>query len=282
MRGGLPQGAVIVDSKLYTLERGHAKQVAPARADNLGLLKPFHTQAISDHLLSLWSGQTDQGYRIRWRGIERGNLFISADSVTEGPDGQPYFLAKLHATDSTRLFNMDGEKTILGHKPKGIWTAPGQIFTLEKVAQADAEHGPTSRVHEVISGWSSEVLEDTQVEQVWPVDLAGRAAAIYNHDSRTMCIINSAGQIGSDVPNCGEIGPMSPRTGVTKRGKTFVFQDDDNFGFLLEGRTQFAAHRIPRQGLRLEHLVLMDDGSIQAVTKVGTAVITYKFYDPNV
>ena len=274
MRDGEPRGAVIKKNTLYAHEAG-VDEDRNTRLYKSGFL-PVHLQIIADKLLAVWRRENESCV-ILWNGLERQVTTFDLCSITEGPDGTPRFL--LPDIRGFSLNDMTSGVRELGYQPEGIWTAPGQIFTLEEVSTSPPD-GPSSRIHEVISGWSSEVLEDTQVEQLWPVALAGRMAAIYDYRSRTMRIINQAGQAGSDVANSGEIGPLPERTGVTKLGSTFVSQDDNHFGFLLDGRTQFAAHRIPRQGLRLEHLVLMDNGTIQAVAKVGTAVLTYKFFAP--
>ena len=71
------------------------------------------------------------------------------------------------------------------------------------------------------------------------------------------------------------------RASVRQMGNLFVYQIGDTFAFLKDTNIEFSAHRIPRQELGLEHLLLMNDGTIQGIVKSGTSVVTYTFFDPS-
>ncbi|MFH0959289.1 MAG: hypothetical protein V1897_11355 [Pseudomonadota bacterium] len=284
---GIDRGAVIYQAGLYIWNldprgpnSGKTVLVEPDQALGLEGFIPDHIQVVGQYLLVAWHGSHRVlSHRLTWSWDENlvtDMLDINPWSVTEGPDGRPYFLAQRTEDHNTHLFNMDGEVTMLDHKPKGVWTAPGKIFTLEEVARADADHGPTSRVHEVISGWKSKKLEDTQVEQVWLIDQDEQWIGIFSQTHGVYYTYSQTRQEFVQTVCTYETSPM------IQIGNTLVFKQDKQFTSLFKGSKVLDRFRQPDHGLDLKDLIQMDDGSIQAVAKNGTAVITYKFYDPNV
>ncbi|MFH1142305.1 MAG: hypothetical protein V1695_01170, partial [Candidatus Uhrbacteria bacterium] len=282
VQSGVACGAIIAHSTLYESVAEHPYKVKPIDLDLPKDYLPVSISLIGGRLLSKWNSPTiisdlrrHRRSRLVWNDQTTPELRIFPDSITEGPDGQPHFLLAQQPSGDICLGNMHGYVTALDHRPQKIWTAPGKIYTEEVVSSADITQGKTIRIHEVISGWTSTTIGGApNVREVWPVGDRGKSIAVLTDEGQQLRYLSEDSVEGgfADLGQCG----------TRLIGNIFAYQFDDVFSFCRNGNFIFDATGVPRQKLSLKDLVLMDDGSIQGVAKIGTAVITYKFYDPSV
>jgi len=279
----VPTGAIITDSTLYTQCQGdEPNKIIPARADDERIkLIPHQIKLIAGRLLTVWQHPNNPKFsRVTWNDNTVKSHAISIRSITEGPDGQPYFLAQHDKCNSTNpfnmtsLFNMSGEVRSIDHEPERVWTAPGQIFTLEWDSLiTNADHC----IREVISEWGPKDCNDSVIEFVGSLGGETGDVIVYEsgagylfHVSRESLIILGRHHVSS-------------RSTVRVFNNLLVQKSDQWFQFIQDtGQEEASRLTVPNHDVRLKDLVLMDDGSIQAVAKIGTAVVTYKFYEPNV
>lgn len=280
-KDGLPQGAITAHEKLYESNGLYPHEVRPVDLDLSEDLRPTYISLVADHLLSKWNCPTltsdlrrHRRCHLVWNGQITPELRVYPKSITEGPDGQPHFLIK-QQEGPVCLANMHGYVNALDHEPEMVWTAPGKIFTLQNVPTGDPDRGPISMIHEVISDWRSTSIEGQGVIRVWPIeDEPGETVVVILTNEGCLRYHGARDVLGGFV----SLG----QTKVTKIGSVFGYEFENKFGFAEEGQYSFAVDGVPRHELTLNDLVLMDDGSIQGVAKIGSAVITYKFYDPSV
>jgi len=277
-----PRGAIVVHGQLFETNDIYPYEVTDT---DLGLPEDEYTAStvclIDGRLLSRWQRNAISasdlrrfwGSRLVWNGKITPELRIYPRSITVGPNGQPHYIYEEHSGGNIRLGNMDGLVTEFDHSTGWVWTAPGQIFTVEVVNPADIIQGETICIHEVISDWNSTTIEGApSIHSVWPVDDHNKSVAVLENTGQLRYLAENM-VLGGFV----DLGQCETRL----VGNTLTFQFDKDFSFCQHGKSIFDATDVPRQELSLNDLVLMDDGSIQGVAKIGTAVVTYKFYDPN-
>jgi len=261
--------------------------------------RPVYIQAINGSLLVVWGRKTNSGNilgKIIWKTHESPVGEMNPHSITEGPDGKPWFLMTVNEFETPRLCNLDtGEMNPLDHHPKKVWAHKGCIYTLEVKHFDDNRQHPRCRIHEVISGWCSNWIVGSDVNYVWP-------AKSNRHELFFSELDHSVGHFWfSAMLANGEVDKriMDVDTGddpdsslevphITRLGDVFVlhYADYHTYSFFVdheEGQVLEFYHECPDHGTALQTLVLMDDGSIQAVKKLdGGQIVRYKFYEPEV